>query len=83
MVRHIALADQAADCSKSVAVGAAIHRSTTAADGSSFTCLDSIALPHTNNKIFSCLDESNVVKLDASSQVISPLTYGDRSLGYQ
>ena len=32
MVRHIALADQAADCSKSVAVGAAVHRSTTAAD---------------------------------------------------
>jgi hypothetical protein len=32
MVRNIALAEQAADCSKSIAVGAAVHRSTTAAD---------------------------------------------------
>ena len=32
MVRHIARAEEAADCSKPVAAGAAVHRSTTAAD---------------------------------------------------
>ena len=31
MVRHIARVEEAADCSKPVAAGAAVHRSTTAA----------------------------------------------------
>ncbi len=42
MVQHIAQAEEVADCSKSVAKGAAVHRSTTAAAAAT----DSCRLPH-------------------------------------